>query len=173
MKKFIILFIFLSSFIFAQEVIIIQDDYELIIPSDYYDLKNAYIIMANLHLESEDNLTDSVQNFKDLKVEYDNIKTLLKESEDDNKDLTDLIDDELNPNAEKLEDKIDTLTKELEKWIKPNLFQLYAGASFSNEIIPNIHVGPFINLVILEQFSIQVEYLLLDQYSVSIGYKLF
>jgi len=173
MKKFIlILFILLATLLSAQETIQLGN-FDLEIPKDYSDLKNAYIIMASLYIESDIDLTISIQNFKDLKIEYDGVVLLLKESEEDVKDLTNLIDDELVPNAEKLEDEIKILTDELEKWIKPDLFQLYAGGSFSNKIIPEIQLGAFINLVIYEQYSIEVEYLLPDQYSIGFGYKLF
>lgn len=170
MKKIILILLFITSLLGAQEIIQIGD-FDLTIPADYYELKNAYIIMANLYIESEDNLDTSLENFDNLKIEYDNVVVLYKESEEDVKDLSDLIDDVLIPNTKELEGEIDTLSKELEKWIKPDLFQLYGGVSFSNEIVPDVHVGAFLNLNIYEQYSIRVDYLLLDQYSISIGYK--
>ena len=175
MKKLILMILlFITTLLSAQEIIVIYDDYELYVPYHYTDLKNDYIIMATLYLQSDAALTKSIQNFKDLKVEYDRVVKLLKESEDDNKTLTDLINNELNPNAKKLEDEIDVLTDELEKWIKPDLIRLYAGGSFSNEIIiSNIHMGGFVALEISEQFFIKAEYLLPDQYSIGIGYRIF
>lgn len=173
MKKFILVLLFIASLLSAQEIIQIGD-FDLEIPKDYFDLKNAYIIMANLYIESDEALAKSNQNFKDLKIEYDKIVMLLQESEVDNEKLVSLINDELLPNIENLENQIDILMKELKKWIKPDLLQLYTGGSFSNELlIPNTHIGGFINLVIYEQYSIKAEYLFLDQYSVSIGYRIF
>jgi len=170
MKKFLIILLFITSFISAQETIKIGD-FDLTIPKDYSDLKNAYIIMTNLYLESDAALSKSNENFKNLKTEYDKVVKLLNESEADNKTLLSKINDKLIPNTIKLEDQINVLTKELNKWVKPDLFQLYIGGSFSNEIVPDIHVGVFANLIIYEQYSIKVEYLFLDQYSIGIGYK--
>ncbi len=172
MKKLILVLLFITSLLSAQEIIQLGD-FDLSIPKDYSDLKNAYIIMANLYIESDEALAKSNQNFKDLKIEYDKVVILLQESEADNEKLASLINDELLPNIESLEGQIDILMKELKKWIKPDLFQLYAGGSFSSKIIPEVQLGGFINLVIYEQYSIKAEYLFLDQYSISIGYKIF
>lgn len=169
-KKLILLFLFISSFISAQEIVK-TGNLDLKIPKDYYELKNAYIIMANLYNESNIALTKSTKNFKNLKIEYDKVTQLLKDSEIQNKQLINIINNELNPNTIKLENTINDLTNELNKAVKPDLFQFYLGVSFSNELIPNIHIGGFINLIIYEQYFIKLEYLFLDQYSIGVGYR--
>lgn len=174
MKKFFIVFLlsllYLLSPLCAQEVVVVGD-YDLTIPDDYEELKAAYIQMTGLYLDSEADLEISVQNFKNLKTEYDNIALLYKESEADNKSLSDQITNELNPTIIDLENRIGELTSELEKWIKPDPFGLYGGLSLSNEIVPNVKIGAFLNFVLFEQVSIQVEYRFLDEYSIGIGYK--
>ncbi len=170
MKKLIIALLFSVSLLFAQEVIVVRD-YDLTIPADYDELKQSYIEMTERYLVSEAALERSIGNFKDLKIEYDNVVLLYIASEEDSKRLSSKITDELNPTIIDLEDQIDVLTKELEKWIKPDPFGLIAGVSLSNRIVPEVKFGVFLNLILFERVSIQLEYRFLDEYSVGIGYK--
>jgi len=176
MKKFLILFIFLTSFVFTQEVINIGE-YELSVPNDYFDLKNAYIIMTNLYLEAEDNLSESLDNNKTLQEEYDVVYDITLTQQDTIDALTTRIDDKLLPNIEVLEKRITDLSKELKEFMKTEIISLSPMLTYKHNnpdgiySLPTIGIG--INTIILEKFNIGIYYNLDITFSVSVGYTIF
>lgn len=178
MKKLFLITILMSlmlTFTVAQETVTVKGQ-ELIIPESKEEMKQAYIEMAGLYLEAEDDLTKALENNDKLITKNKELNKLVDKAQENTQKAVDNTDTLLE-NQQVLIDDVNTLAEEAEYWMNQSVdpFNVTAFLLYQNDFVTysEHEIGVGIGLEIVEKYNIQLGYLPLTGFSFSIGYQIY
>ena len=160
-------------FTVAQETVTIKNK-ELTIPEDYDSLKSAYIDMATMYLEAEEDLDQCLKNNDYLIVKNKELNKLIDKAQENTEKAVENTELLISDN-ELLIDSVETLIEETRYWMnKKQYISLSPSVMYINNFIgtePGVAFG--VNTEILGAFTVGIHYMPITGYIVQLSYQVF